>query len=79
MAMYQSLSISGLLTLDLHSLNNEGSEGNTMMTRMVDTIDEKGNKHTVNAIQKNNAVKVGTNATMADRVDARRSQHHASC
>ena len=24
--MYQSLSISGLLTLDLHALNNEGSE-----------------------------------------------------
>ncbi len=48
--MYQSLSISGLLTLDLHALNNEGSEGNTMMTRMVDTIDQKGVKHTVNAI-----------------------------
>jgi CRISPR-associated protein Cst2 len=48
--MYQSLSISGLLTLDLHALNNEGSEGNTMMTRMVDTIDQNGDKHTVNAI-----------------------------
>ncbi len=48
--MYQSLSVSGLLTLDLHALNNEGSEGNTMMTRMVDTIDQKGVKHTVNAI-----------------------------
>jgi CRISPR-associated protein Cst2 len=48
--MYQSISISGLLTLDLHALNNEGSEGNTMMTRMVDTIDRTGKKHTVNAI-----------------------------
>ncbi len=48
--MYQSISISGLLTLDLHALNNEGSEGNTMMTRMVDTVDQNGQKHTVNAI-----------------------------
>jgi CRISPR-associated protein Cst2 len=48
--MYQSLSISGLLTLDLHALNNEGAEGNTMMTRMVDIIDQQGRKHTVNAI-----------------------------
>jgi len=30
--VYQSLSISGLLTLELHALNNEGAEGNTMMT-----------------------------------------------
>jgi CRISPR-associated protein Cst2 len=48
--MYNSLSISGLLTLDLHALNNEGSEGNTMMTRMVDTVDRGGVKHTVNAV-----------------------------
>ena len=48
--MYHSLSISGLLTLDLHALNNEGAEGNTMMTRMVDIIDRKGVKHTVNAV-----------------------------
>lgn len=48
--MYQSLSISGLITLDLHALNNEGSEGNTMMTRMVDIVDQHGKKHTVNAI-----------------------------
>lgn len=48
--MYQSLSISGLITLDLHALNNEGAEGNTMMTRMVDIIDQQGRKHTVNAI-----------------------------
>ncbi len=47
---YQSLSVSGLLTLELHALNNEGAEGNTMMTRMVDIIDQAGKKHTVNAI-----------------------------
>lgn len=45
-----SISISGILTLDLHALNNEGAEGNTMMTRMVDIIDKNGNRHTVNAI-----------------------------
>jgi CRISPR-associated protein Cst2 len=48
--VYQSLSISGLITLELHALNNEGAEGNTMMTRMVDIIDQQGRKHTVNAI-----------------------------
>lgn len=46
----QSLSISGLITMDLHSLNNEGTEGNTMMTRMVDIVDASGRKHTVNAV-----------------------------
>jgi CRISPR-associated protein Cst2 len=48
--VYQSLSISGLITLELHALNNEGAEGNTMMTRMVDIIDQKGHKHAVNAV-----------------------------
>lgn len=48
--MIQSLSISGLLTLELHALNNEGAEGNTMMTRMVDIVDTNSVKHTVNAI-----------------------------
>lgn len=46
----KSLSISGLLTLEMHALNNEGVEGNTMMTRMVDIVDASGQKHTVNAI-----------------------------
>jgi CRISPR-associated protein Cst2 len=54
--MYQSLSVSGLLTLELHALNNEGAEGNTMMTRMVDIIlkDAEGvpRKHTVNAVSR---------------------------
>jgi CRISPR-associated protein Cst2 len=48
--MIHCLSISGLLTLELHALNNEGAEGNTMMTRMVDIIDRHGRKHTVNAV-----------------------------
>lgn len=46
----QSLSISGLLTLDLHSLNNEGAEGNAMMARMVEIVDHDGELQTVNAI-----------------------------
>ncbi len=46
----QSLAISGLLTMNLHALNNEGAEGNTLMTRMVEIVDEKGQLHTVNAV-----------------------------
>jgi len=45
-----SLAISGLVTMNLHALNNEGAEGNTMMTRMVEIVDDKGNLHTVNAV-----------------------------
>ncbi|MGC7847227.1 DevR family CRISPR-associated autoregulator [Desulforudis sp. 1088] len=45
-----SLAISGVVTLNLHALNNEGSEGNTMMTRMVEIVDESGTLQTVNAI-----------------------------
>ena len=46
----QSLAISGLLTLDLHSLNNEGSEGNHLQTRQVEIVDEAGQLQSVNAI-----------------------------
>ncbi|MFH1777543.1 MAG: DevR family CRISPR-associated autoregulator [Candidatus Omnitrophota bacterium] len=45
-----SLSISGLITINMHSLNNEGAEGNTTMTRMVEIVDAEGKNHTVNAI-----------------------------
>lgn len=45
-----SLSISGIVTMNLHALNNEGSEGNTMMTRMVEIVDAAGKNHTVNAV-----------------------------
>lgn len=45
-----SLSISGEMTLNLHSLNNEGGEGNQIITRQVTIVDKKGEQHTVNAI-----------------------------
>jgi len=33
-----ALSISGRITLDMHSLNNEGGEGNQLLTRMVNIV-----------------------------------------
>lgn len=45
-----SLSISARATLDMHSLNNEGGEGNQIQTRMVNIIGADGNLHNVNAI-----------------------------
>ena len=45
-----AISICGRLTLDLHALNNEGTEGNQMLTRQVTIADAQGNLHTVNAI-----------------------------
>lgn len=45
-----SLSIAARATLDMHSLNNEGGEGNQIQTRMVDIVDHEGNLHNVNAI-----------------------------
>lgn len=50
MLKLNSLSISGLITIDLHALNNEGAEGNTTMTRMVEIVDSDGKLATVNAI-----------------------------
>ncbi|MED2255006.1 DevR family CRISPR-associated autoregulator [Brevibacillus parabrevis] len=47
---FQSLSISGLLTLDMHALNNEGAEGNQLQTRMVHIVDGEGEPTVVNAI-----------------------------
>jgi len=49
-AAIRSLSLSGRLTLDMHSLNNEGGEGNQIQTRMVDIVDYQGELHNVNAI-----------------------------
>jgi len=37
-----SLSISARATLDMHSLNNEGGEGNQIQTRMVNIVGEDG-------------------------------------
>lgn len=45
-----SLSISARLTLDMHSLNNEGGEGNQIQTRMVDIVAADGRMYNVNAI-----------------------------
>jgi len=45
-----SVSICGRAILDLHSLNNEGGEGNQITTRMVNIIGEDNRLHQVNAI-----------------------------
>jgi CRISPR-associated protein Cst2 len=45
-----SLSIAARGTLDMHSLNNEGGEGNQIQTRMVDIVGADGRMHNVNAI-----------------------------
>jgi len=45
-----TLSISGRLGLNLHSLNNEGGEGNQIATRQVTVVDPEGRLHNVNAI-----------------------------
>jgi CRISPR-associated protein Cst2 len=48
-ALY-SLSISARATLDMHSLNNEGGEGNQIQTRMVNIVGADKRLHNVNAI-----------------------------
>jgi len=45
-----SLSISAQATLGMHSLNNEGGEGNQITTRMANIVGEDGRLHNVNAI-----------------------------
>jgi len=45
-----SLSIAARVTLDMHSLNNEGGEGNQIQTRTVEIVDHTGVLHSVNAI-----------------------------
>lgn len=45
-----SISISGEITLNMHSLNNEGGEGNQIMTRQLTIVDKLGQEHTVNGI-----------------------------
>ncbi len=45
-----SLSLAINATLDMHNLNNEGSEGNQLQTRMVDVIGADGGLYSVNAI-----------------------------
>ncbi len=50
MPVVNSLSLCARITLDMHSLNNEGTEGNQQQTRMVHIIDQKGQRAVVNAI-----------------------------
>jgi CRISPR-associated protein Cst2 len=45
-----SLSISAQAVLDMHSLNNEGGEGNQIQTRMVNIVDKEGRLYNVNAV-----------------------------
>lgn len=45
-----SLSLAINATLDMHNLNNEGSEGNQLQTRMVDIVGADGELYNVNAI-----------------------------
>jgi len=45
-----ALSVCGRLTMNLHSLNNEGTEGNQQLTRQVTVADASGALHTVNAV-----------------------------
>jgi len=45
-----AMSISGRMTLEMHSLNNEGGEGNQITTRTVALVDPDGTVHKVNAI-----------------------------
>jgi CRISPR-associated protein Cst2 len=45
-----SLSVSAQATLNMHSLNNEGGEGNQITTRMVNVVGEDRRLHNVNAI-----------------------------
>lgn len=49
MSIY-ALSLSARVTLDMHSLNNEGGEGNQIQTRMVNIVDGNGRLANVNAI-----------------------------
>ncbi|MEZ4639054.1 MAG: hypothetical protein R2873_20450 [Caldilineaceae bacterium] len=50
MTTIYNLSIAAKATLNLHSLNNEGGEGNQTQTRMVNIVGEDGRLHNVNAI-----------------------------
>lgn len=45
-----SIAISGRLALNMHSLNNEGGEGNQIFTRQVTIVDGSGKLVSVNAI-----------------------------
>jgi CRISPR-associated protein Cst2 len=50
MSQIHNLSIAAKATLNLHSLNNEGGEGNQIQTRTVNVADKNGRLHSVNAV-----------------------------
>lgn len=50
MTTVYNLSIAANATLNMHSLNNEGGEGNQIQTRVVTVVDSDGRLHSVNAI-----------------------------
>ncbi len=45
-----SISVCGEMTLNLHSLNNEGGEGNQILTRQLTIVDKNGEEQTVTGI-----------------------------
>ena len=50
MATIYTLSLSARARMNMHSLNNEGSEGNQIQTRMVDVLGSDDQLHSVNAV-----------------------------
>ncbi|MCC7103688.1 MAG: DevR family CRISPR-associated autoregulator [Chloroflexi bacterium] len=50
MSATHSLAISARLTMNLHNLNSEGTEGNQQQTRMVHVVDTAGSRQSVNAV-----------------------------
>ena len=48
--LINSISISGRITLNMHSLNNEGNEGNQVLTRQATIVDQNGKPATVTAV-----------------------------
>jgi CRISPR-associated protein Cst2 len=50
MPKFNSLSLCARVTLDLHNLNSEGTEGNQQQTRMVHILDAAGERQNVNAV-----------------------------
>lgn len=48
--MIRTLSLCAEITMDLHNLNSEGTEGNQQQTRMVHVVDKDGKRKNVNAV-----------------------------
>ena len=50
MPKFNSMSLCARVTLDLHNLNSEGTEGNQQQTRLVHIVDAAGERQNVNAV-----------------------------